>query len=121
MAKKLRSFGGKSLRSPSSGKPSMNELLKKVNQASDSMQEIEDEFAQKDFQISAGGGVIRLTMKGDFHVKEIAFDDDLLKDKEDLIDLLSAAFNEAIETVTKEKDTQMEQIKEELGINQLGF
>lgn len=121
MAKKMRSFGGKSLRTPSAGKPSMEELLKKVNRASDSMQEIEEAFAQKTFEITAGGGAIKITMMGDFHIQAIELEDELLTEKEDLIDLLSAAFNQAIETVSKGKDTQMDQLKNDLGIGELGF
>lgn len=121
MAKKLRSFGGKSLRPSSSGKPSMDELLKKVTKASGSMQEIEDQFAEKEFPITAGGGAITLLMTGNYKVKSIGFEDDLLKDKEELVDLLTAAFNQAIDTISKEKDAQMEQLKDSLGINQFGF
>ncbi|HNW45929.1 MAG TPA: YbaB/EbfC family nucleoid-associated protein [Thermotogota bacterium] len=122
MAKKMRSFGGKSLRpSSTSGKPSMQDLMTKINQAGETMQEIEESFAQKSFEITAGGGAIKITMKGDFHISAIELEDGLLEEKEELTDLLSAAFNQAIETVSKEKDAELEQLKTQLGIGGLGI
>lgn len=122
MAKKMRSFGGKSFRKPSaSGQPKMNQLIQKAQQAQEELEKKEEVFNQQEFEFSVGGGVLTVKMKGDNTVTAIDFDDDLLEEPDDFKDLIIAAFNQGIEEVAKKKEAHIGDVGDNLGLGNLGF
>ncbi len=121
MAKKLRSLGGKSYRQASGKKPDMNEIMKQATKAQEEMKKIEEEFALKKFEATSGGGAVKIIMTGDHRIETLDFDDDLLEEKEDLKDMITAALNQVIETIEKEKEESMNSITGGLGLPDLGF
>ncbi|HPE69580.1 MAG TPA: YbaB/EbfC family nucleoid-associated protein [Thermotogota bacterium] len=121
MAKKMRSFGGKSFRNPATKKPGMDQLLRQAELAQQKMDAFEEEFATRQFEASAGGGAIKIQIQGDFRILDLEYDNDLLEEPDDFKDLLTAALNQAIETVKTTKDQEMEQITGGMGLPDLGI
>lgn len=120
MAKKMRSFGGKSLRPAGEKKPNMNELLAKATKAQEEMEKFEEKFGERIFEVSAGGGVVKVEIFGNGKIKDFIYDEELMEDKEEFKDILLAAINEAIETVKTEKERQMNEISGNFGIPDMG-
>ncbi|MFW6263007.1 MAG: YbaB/EbfC family nucleoid-associated protein [Thermotogota bacterium] len=122
MAKKMRSFGGKSFRKPSSsGQPKMNQLIQKAQEAQEELQKKEEEFNQQEFDFSVGGGALTIKMKGDQKLLAIDFDDELLEEPDDFKDLIIAAFNQGVEEVAKKREEFMGEMGGDLGLGNLGF
>ena len=110
MAKKMRSFGGKSYRNPSSKGQNMHDLLKQANEAQSQMQALEEEFDQRVFEFSSGGGAVKIVMKGNLRVEDLTMEPELAEDAEMLKDLLMAAFNQGVEEIQRARNEAMEQI-----------
>jgi len=122
LAKKMRSFGGKSFRKPSSsGQPKMNQLIQKAQQAQEEFQKKEEEFKQQEFEYSVGGGVLTVKMKGDHTLTAIDFDDELLEEPDDFKDLIIAAFNQGVEETEKKREDFIGDVEGNLGLGDLGF
>ncbi|HRW35265.1 MAG TPA: YbaB/EbfC family nucleoid-associated protein [Thermotogota bacterium] len=122
MAKKMRSFGGKSFRKPSgAGQPKVNQLIQKAQQAQEEMQKKEEEFNEQEFEFSVGGGALTIKMKGDHTVTAIDFEEDLLDEPDDFKDLVIAAFNQGVEECSKKREELMGDLGNDLGLGDLGF
>lgn len=124
MAKKLRSFGGKSFRKSGgskNSKPNMNQLMQQAQKAQVEMAKKEEEFKEKTFEASAGGGVITVKMNGNHELLNIEYEEDLLEEPEDFNDLLIAAVNKGVEIVDKEKEEFMGSISSDMGLPDMGF
>ena len=70
------------------------------------------ELEQQEYEIKAGGGLLRLVMDGKKQVKELELDTDIVDpdDIETLQDLIVAAVNEAITTVEETAARELEKI-----------
>lgn len=105
--------------------PSQQELLKKVQQAQENMEKKQEELNNREFDITSGGGMVKLKITGDKNVKELKIDPAVIsKDEEDiemLEEMLIAAINEAISTVEKTTETEMNKITGGLNIPGLNF
>jgi len=124
LAKKLRSFGGKSFRKSGGSKnkkPNMNQLMQQAQKAQEEMAKKEEEFDQKTFEATAGGGVITVKMNGKHELVDIKYDADLLEEPDDFNDLIIAAVNKGVEIVDKEKEEFMGQISNNMGLPDMGF
>jgi nucleoid-associated protein EbfC len=78
--------------------PNMNQLLKQAQQMQAEMAKAQEELKNETVEASAGGGMVKVTMTGDMHLREIkiapeAIDPD---DPELLQDMVTAAVNEAL-------------------------
>jgi len=72
------------------------------------MAKLQEELAQMEFEVSSGGGMVKVRMNGQQEVLGIEIDDEVFKDgdKEMLEDLIVAAMNEARQKamdITKEQ------------------
>ncbi|HOO31639.1 MAG TPA: YbaB/EbfC family nucleoid-associated protein [Thermotogota bacterium] len=123
MAKKMRSFGGKSLGKPAAGnqKPKMNQILQQAQQAQEEFQKKEDEFKAREFDFSVGGGALTIKMSGEHKLLNIEFDEDLLEEIDDFKDLIMAAVNQGVEDIEKQKEEYMGSIGASMGLPDLGF
>mgnify|MGYP001133236044 CR=1 FL=1 len=90
------------------GMPNMNAMMKQAQKMQKQMAEMQEELEKREFESSAGGGVISVKVNGkkeivDIQIQPEAVDPD---DVEMLQDLIMAAVNEAIrvaeETVSRE-------------------
>jgi DNA-binding YbaB/EbfC family protein len=87
----------------------MNQLLKQAQQMQAEMAKAQEELKNETVEASAGGGMVKVTMTGDMHLREIkiapeAIDPD---DPELLQDMVTAAVNEALRSAQELAATRM--------------
>jgi len=73
------------------------------------MQQLQEEMKQtanKTYTATSGGGMVEVSVNGDFEVVDMNIDDSLLEDKSSLQILLIAAINDAIKMAVEDKKTQ---------------
>lgn len=83
-------------------------LMKQAQEMQAKMAKLQEELAQMEFEVSSGGGMVKVRMNGQQEVLGIEIDDEVFKDgdKEMLEDLIVAAMNEARQKamdITKEQ------------------
>lgn len=75
-------------------------LMKNAKKIQDMMQEAQEEMAKLEVTGEAGGGMAKVVMNGEFHVKEIIIEASLEQEDASVRnDLIAAAFNDAIHKV----------------------
>jgi len=62
--------------------------------------------ADKTYTASSGGGMVEVTVNGEFEVIDMNIDDSLLEDKSSLQILIMAAVNDAIKMAIEDKKSQ---------------
>jgi hypothetical protein len=94
------------------GAGGMAQLMKQANQMQMKMKKLQDELAQKNYDGTAGGGAVKVTVSGENVVKAIDIQDDVFKsgDKEMLQDLVLAATNDALKLAKETSAKEMEKI-----------
>lgn len=72
-------------------------LMKQAQAMQNKMQKAQEELAQKEFEGTSGGGMVKFVATGNGEAKKITIDESLLKaeEKDVLEDLIIAAFNDA--------------------------
>lgn len=81
-------------------KPDLGQLMKQAQRMQAEMQKAQAELATTEVQGEAGGGMVKLVMTCNHHVRSISIDPALLgDDREMLEDVLVAAFNDALRKV----------------------
>lgn len=72
-------------------------LMRQAQEVQKKMQKVQEELANNEYEGSAGGGMVKVTISGAGIAKKIFIDPSLMKvdEKEILEDLLIAAFNGA--------------------------
>lgn len=105
------------------GKQNMNDLMKKAQEMQDKMAEKTEELENTEYKVTAGGGMIELTMKGNYNVSAVKIKPEAVDpdDVELLEDMLGAAVNEAVRVVKESADKEMEQLSEQYNINVPGL
>ena len=90
----------------------MQALMRQANQMQTRMKKAQEELATREFETTAGGGAIKIVMMGDYKIKTIEIQDDVISagDKEMLQDLIASSVNEAIRTVKTTSDAEMAKI-----------
>lgn len=99
----------------------MAQLLKQANQMQNKMKKVQEELAARNYDGTAGGGAVKVTVNGDHYVKAIAISPDVMKsnDVEMLQDLIMAATNDAVKVARETSAKEMEKITG--GMNIPGF
>jgi DNA-binding YbaB/EbfC family protein len=87
----------------------MNQLLKQAQQMQAEMAKAQEQLKSEIVEASAGGGMVKVTMTGDMHLREIkiapeAIDPD---DPELLQDMVTAAVNEALRSAQELAESRM--------------
>ena len=99
---------------------SQAQMMKKLQEFQENSAKMEEELNERTYDISSGGGVVNVKIKGTKEVLEIKIDPDLLEDAkgepEMLEELLVAAVNQAIETVEKTNADEMGKLTEGLNL-----
>lgn len=90
----------------------MQALLKQAQKMQKELSKVENELNQKEYESTMGGGVIKVTVKGNMEVESISINEELLEkeNKEDLEEMLKSAVNDALAKAVKDKETTMNKI-----------
>lgn len=94
------------------GAGNMNSMIKQAQKMQEDIKVVQDELENKIFNITAGGGMIELSMTGGRVLKSVKLNPDIVeKDNvEDLEDIITAGVNAIIEKVDTESAAEMEKV-----------
>lgn len=97
--------------------PSMNEMLRQAQKMQEDMQTKQAELEEREYDVSAGGGMVKIKINGRKEITEMIIDPAIVDpdDIETLSDVITAAVNEAIKTVEESASKEMEKITGALG------
>ena len=89
----------------------MNEMMKKVQELSETMKQQQEELAKQIFSVSVGGEMVKMTFNGKQEAKSIEIDPEVVDedDIETLQDLILSAVNEGIRQSQKNMQNSLGQ------------
>lgn len=87
----------------------LNKLMQQAQKMQKDMESKQEELAAKVYEVSVGGGAVKVIVTGSCQVEDIQIDESLLEkeNKEELQDLLLMAINKALAEAIQEKDKAM--------------
>ena len=94
------------------GPQDINSLMRQAQKMQQEMAEKQEELEAREYDISAGGGVVNLKINGKKEILSINIEPEIIDpdDKETLEDILVAAVNEAIKRVEDANSAEMSKI-----------
>jgi DNA-binding protein, YbaB/EbfC family len=94
------------------GPQNMQSMIKQAQKMQEEMAELQEHLDAKEYEIKAGGGVVKVVITGKKEVKSIDLDPEIVDpdDIETLTDILVAGINEAIKTVEDTNSKEMEKV-----------
>ena len=94
------------------GPQNMNSMLRQAQKMQEDMAQVQEELEQREYEVSAGGGVVTVKINGKREVLAIDIEPEIVDpdDIETLSDILIAAVNEAIKKVDETSETEMSKI-----------
>ncbi len=97
--------------------PSMNDMLKQAQKMQEDMQVKQAELDAREYEVSAGGGVVKVKITGKRQILNIDIAEEIVDpdDIETLADIITAAVNEAIKKVDTTNEEEMAKITGPLG------
>ncbi len=103
------------------GPQNMNHVIKQAQKMREDAEKLQAELDEKEYDISVGGGMVTVKIKGTKEILNITISPDIIDpdDPETLQDIIVAAVNEAIRKVEDVNSAEMEKITGNLGISGL--
>ncbi|MBQ2826185.1 MAG: YbaB/EbfC family nucleoid-associated protein [Clostridia bacterium] len=100
------------------GPGNMNSMLRQAQKMQEDMQNLQAELDEKEYEVSAGGGVVKVKINGKREILGIDIAEEVVDpdDIETLSDILVAAVNEAIKKVDDTNSSEMNKITSGLNI-----
>ncbi len=100
------------------GAQNMQGMLKQAQKMQEDMEKRKAELEEKEYVVSSGGGMVEVTVKGNYEVTAIGINPEVVDpdDVEMLEDLLIAALNEAARQIDEESKQEMDSITGGLNI-----
>ena len=100
------------------GAQNMQSMLRQAQKMQEQMATLQEELDAKEYEIKAGGGVVTVKINGKLEIKNIELDADIVDpdDVETLQDILVAAVNEAIKTVSATNNEEMGKVTGSLNL-----
>nr|AGS53184.1 FIG000557: hypothetical protein co-occurring with RecR [uncultured bacterium contig00081] len=94
------------------GGMNMNSFMKQAQKMQRQMEEAQNELADKKFEITSGGGAVKIVITGTKVIEEITISPDVVDpdDIEMLQDLILTATNEAVRTASEYAENTMGKI-----------
>ncbi len=92
-------------------------LMQQAQKMQKKMASLDAEFKNEIFKTETGGGAVTITMNGDMKIIEVKISDEIIKsqDAEMIADLFTAAVNQSIDTVKKEKESRLSKVVGKMG------
>ena len=105
------------VRLPNNGN-NMQEMLKKAQKMQEDMASMQEELEGREYEISAGGGVVTVKINGKREILDLAIQPEIVDpdDVETLSDILIAAINEAIKKVDTIAETEMQKVSGQMSL-----
>jgi DNA-binding YbaB/EbfC family protein len=92
-------------------KGALGDMMKKAQEMQENMQKAQSELANKEVIGEAGGGMVKVVMRGTHEVNRVTIDPSLVdEDVEMLEDLVAAAVNDAVHKVAKANQDAMQEM-----------
>lgn len=93
-------------------KGGMQQLLKQANQMQAKMKKVQDELAEREYEGTAGGGAVKVVVKGENQILSLKLDPEVVQpdDIEMLEDLIITAANDALKVAKETSSAEMEKI-----------
>ena len=87
----------------------MQSMMAQAQKMQQNMVKMQEEFEQKEFEATAGGGVVKAVVTGAKRLKSVTIAEEVVDpdDIETLQDLVVAAVNEALNTANAEYEQEM--------------
>ena len=82
-------------------------LMKQAQQMQSKMQKIEKELNETVYEGTAGGGAVKVSVKGTMEVTSLEIDKDIMDDAEMVADSVMMAVNKALAEAKKDRENQM--------------
>ncbi len=100
------------------GPQDMGAMLKQAQKMQEDMATLQAELDEKEYDVSAGGGVVNIKIKGTKEILSIDIKPEIVDpdDIETLSDILVAAVNQAIKRVEEANSSEMGAITGNLGL-----
>ena len=102
------------VRIPNHGGGNPQAMMRQITKLQEDMKNKQEELDAREFDVSAGGGMVKIKMLGTKQITSIKIDPSIVsneaEDIEMLEDMLIAGINEAIETVEKTVDEEMSKL-----------
>ncbi len=98
--------------------PSMNSMLRQAQKMQEDMAALQEDLDSREYDISAGGGVVSLKINGKREILSIDIKPEIVDpdDIETLSDILVAAVNEAIKRVDDTNNAEMSALTGSVGL-----
>ncbi len=99
------------------GPQNMNAMIKQAQKMQEDMAALQDELDAREYDISAGGGVVGVKINGKKEILSIDIQPEIVDpdDIETLSDILVAAVNEAIKRVDDTNNAEMSKLTGSVG------
>ena len=100
------------------GPQNMNAMIRQAQKLQEDMEALEAELDAREYDISAGGGAVKVKIKGTLEVENIEISPEIVDpdDIETLSDLITAAVNEAINKVTTTNNEEKNKLSSQLNL-----
>ena len=100
------------------GPQNMNSMIRQAQKMQEDMAAMQEELEAREYEVSAGGGVVSVKINGKREVLSINIEPEVVDpdDIETLSDILVAAVNEAIKKVDEVSETEMSKITGQMSI-----
>ncbi len=94
------------------GAGNMNQMIKQAQKMQEDITNVQAELEQREFSVTAGGGMIELTMTGGRKLKTLKLNPECVDSEniEDLQDIIIAGVNAMITKVDEESAAEMEKV-----------
>ena len=100
------------------GPQNMNAMIRQAQKLQEDMDALQAELDAREYDVSAGGGAVKIKIKGPLEVQNIEISPEIVDpdDIETLSDLITAAVNEAISKVTATNEEEKNKLSSQLSI-----
>ena len=97
---------------PKGGPQNMNNMMRQVQKMQEDMAALQEELENKEYEVSAGGGMVTVKINGKREIQSIDIKPEIVDpdDIETLSDIIVAAVNEAIKKVDSTSEAEMSKI-----------